>query len=233
MRYPGGKSKFFQHIVNLLPRHHTYIETHLGGGAVMCKKRPAERSIGIDIDPRVIAAWKQQGSINCELHCIDAVEFLTTFPFRGGEAMYVDPPYLPETRRQSRVYRCDYTEADHVDLLKNLKKIDCPIIISGYESTLYNDLLSGWRTRTFDVNSRVGKRQEVLWLNYKPVELHEYSYLGDNFREREAIRRRQTTLRNRIEQLSPIERLALVAWLDRTYAGSYTSLGEGNESPLY
>ena len=32
MRYPGGKGKCYQHIINLMPMHDTYIETHLGGG---------------------------------------------------------------------------------------------------------------------------------------------------------------------------------------------------------
>ena len=39
MRYPGGKGKTYHQIINLLPPHKTYIETHLGGGAVVIRNR--------------------------------------------------------------------------------------------------------------------------------------------------------------------------------------------------
>jgi site-specific DNA-adenine methylase len=58
MRYPGGKGKCYQRLINLMPVHETYIETHLGGGAVMRNKRPAARNIGIDIDQQVIDVWR-------------------------------------------------------------------------------------------------------------------------------------------------------------------------------
>ena len=47
MRYPGGKGKCYQHIINVLPPHPTYIETHLGGGAVLLHKKPARMSVGV------------------------------------------------------------------------------------------------------------------------------------------------------------------------------------------
>ncbi len=36
----------------MMPPHDTYIETHLGGGAIMKRKPPALRNIGIDLDQR-------------------------------------------------------------------------------------------------------------------------------------------------------------------------------------
>jgi len=46
--YPGGKGGVFQRLINLMPPHEVYIETHLGGDAVMRNKRPAERNIGLE-----------------------------------------------------------------------------------------------------------------------------------------------------------------------------------------
>jgi len=53
MRYPGGKggAGVYQTIINNIPPHDTYIETHLGGGNILERKRPAARSVGIDLDP--------------------------------------------------------------------------------------------------------------------------------------------------------------------------------------
>ena len=51
--YPGGKGGVFQRLINIMPSHEVYIETHLGGGAVMRNKRPARYNIGIEIDPKI------------------------------------------------------------------------------------------------------------------------------------------------------------------------------------
>src|SRR4051812_1634408 len=59
MTYPGGKSGsgVYQALINLIPPHSVYVEPFLGGGAVMRCKLPARLSIGIDLDPDVIAGW--------------------------------------------------------------------------------------------------------------------------------------------------------------------------------
>ena len=52
--YFGSKatSGLCQAIIAMMPPHDTYIETHLGGGAIMKRKPPALHNIGIDLDPR-------------------------------------------------------------------------------------------------------------------------------------------------------------------------------------
>src|SRR4051812_19836938 len=117
MRYPGGKGKTFQHIINLIPPHRVYIETHLGGGAVMRNKRPALHSIGIDADAQVIGTWAQRGDPRLELFWGRAEASLAQSAFRGDEVISADPPYHPRTRRQAKVYRHDYAVEDHARLL--------------------------------------------------------------------------------------------------------------------
>ena len=98
MRYPGGKGKCFQHVINILPPHRTYIETHLGGGAVLRHKAPAEKSIGIDLDEKVIAFWRQQFPSLATYMVGDANSFLASQNFDKTDLVYCDPPYLPQTR---------------------------------------------------------------------------------------------------------------------------------------
>ena len=55
MTYPGGKGQCFPHIINQMPPHQVYIETHLGGGSVLANKKPALiLNVGLDraIAPR-------------------------------------------------------------------------------------------------------------------------------------------------------------------------------------
>ena len=75
-QYPGGKAGagVYQQLINFIPPHHTYIETHLGGGAVMRYKRSAKINIGIDVDPAVIETWQGETcGVPVRLVCEDAV----------------------------------------------------------------------------------------------------------------------------------------------------------------
>jgi Site-specific DNA methylase len=98
MGYPGGKGRLWREIVSLMPPHDTYIETHVGGGAIMRNKRPALCNIGVDIDPNVIREAGVWNVPRLVLHNLDAITFLEGYPFRGGELVYADPPYVASTK---------------------------------------------------------------------------------------------------------------------------------------
>lgn len=218
MRYPGGKGRCFQHLISLMPPHRVYIETHLGGGAVLRHKRPSPATIGIDRDPSVIAAWDHAACPGVDLHVDDAVAFLERYAFVGDELVYCDPPYLPETRRKARLYRYEYTVAQHEALIATLRRLPCAVILSGYPSDFYDARLSDWVRVTFPGDSHVGPRLEAAWLNYEPpTRLHDYGHVGATFRERERIRRRRGGLMRRIAGLDPVERNALFANLADDY----------------
>lgn len=223
MQYPGGKGKCFQHIINVLPEHTTYIETHLGGGAVLRHKAAAASSIGIDVDPRVVCWWRDHHPGLATYVEGDALTFLQSYRFDGGEVIYCDPPYLPSTRKRQRVYRYDLTEDDHLKLLATLKSLPCRIVISGYPSTLYRTRLKDWTELTFPAKAQDGLRQECLWINFSlPCCLHDVRYLGHTFRERQDIKRRMHRLRSKIAALSSPEQHDLASWLAR----ELTSTGE-------
>jgi DNA adenine methylase len=214
MRYPGGKGKLYQRIISLLPPHETYLETHLGGGAVLRHKKPAPKSVAIDLDPVVIRHWKQTSPALASYFVADAIDFLSQWPFTGDEVLYCDPPYLPSTRLRNRVYRYDYQEADHLRLLKLLSSLPCRVVISGYPSSLYDAQLTSWNTETFSAKTHTGLRTEKLWFNFPPpMRLHDCRYLGADFRERETIKRRLERLKNRISLLSPPEQYSVLEWL--------------------
>ncbi|WP_026295480.1 DNA adenine methylase [Methylophilus methylotrophus] len=214
MRYDGGKGVSFPHIINLIPPHRRYIETHLGGGAVMRHKRPAISQIGIDLDSKVIETWSQNFPHYCDIIHGDAVSHLEFMSLDADTVVYADPPYMTETRRRTRVYRCDYTEQDHVRLLECLTSLPCKVILSGYPSKLYEKYLANWSVYRFEAKTHVGIREEWVWFNYKkPSVLHDDRYLGSDFRERELIKRRQDRLRDRISKLSESEKSSLYSWL--------------------
>ena len=62
------------------------------------------------------------------------------------------------------------TDADHRDLLDVLKAHRGPVLLSGYESELYDDALRDWYRDTAETLAQTStKRREVLWMNFEPV----------------------------------------------------------------
>lgn len=222
MKYPGGKGKSFPHIINLMPPHDCYIESHLGGGAVMRNKKPALKQIGIERDPVVAEKWQRNYGDICTLIEGDAVEYLSKLELNSKTLIYIDPPYHPKTRKRKRVYRHDYVHHDHVRLLKLAKSLNCYVLISGYSNDLYESTLSDWSRHTFSSKAHDGNRNEVVWFNYdKPEHLHDSRYIGNTFREREVVKRRLGRLQDRISSLSLQERSALYQWMREQQTGEF------------
>lgn len=97
-----------------------------------------------------------------------ALELIDRFNF-PNVLIYADPPYLLNTR-YGKQYRCEMTDADHRDLLDALKAHRGPVLLSGYENSLYRDALKGWYTDTAEtITQTSAKRREVLWMNFEPV----------------------------------------------------------------
>lgn len=82
--------------------------------------------------------------------------------------MYLDPPYVMESRRDKRgQYKHEMTIDDHAALLQVIKYSKAKIIISGYASALYDEELREWNRIELKSNDAQGKATtEVIWMNY-------------------------------------------------------------------
>ncbi|HEY0268070.1 MAG TPA: DNA adenine methylase [Methyloradius sp.] len=94
---------------------------------------------------------------------------------------FVDPPYVLATRvirgnadGGKGAYRHELTNDDHVELLQVLCSLTGSVVLSGYESDLYNINLPGWKKQVTSSRIAAGRggaiRQEVVWLNPRCVE---------------------------------------------------------------
>jgi|SRR5689334_21883050 len=145
----------------------------------------------------------------------NALQWLRTFPFTGGEFVYLDPPYLDSTLKGRSRYRKQFgSEEQHEELLSLILSIPAMIAISGYGSKMYDDYLTrnGWRNLHWRAYTRGGSAVEQVWFNYpEPVELHDYRYVGENKRERTAFKRLQSRWVNRLERMPRVKRQALLS----------------------
>ena len=101
----------------------------------------------------------------------DARELLAMFEDRPATLVYLDPPYHAKRAHKYSVGVSD--QGFHEDLLRICSRAKCMILISGYESPLYNRFLcpaEGWhkttiKTHTRDTQGNDYSRTEVLWSN--------------------------------------------------------------------
>lgn len=212
MSYLGAKngSGVYQAIISQMPPHDTYIETHLGSGAIMRRKAPAARNIGIDKSQSVLDAYK--GDYPIERYCGDALDHLQDHDFKltGRTLIYADPPYLLSTRTSRARYEYEYSERDHIQLLDALAHFPADIIISGYPSELYDEMLKGWRTLEFQAMTRGGVRTEKLWMNFLEEKPHWSQYAGKDFTDRQRIKRKADRWAANYAALPEPEKMAIM-----------------------
>lgn len=251
LKYPGSKWKLANKIVDMIPKHHTYLEPFFWSGAVFFSKQPSDIEMINDMDndvtnlfecirndseklARIImtipygrqeydnafkgletetymkaaqfltrcwqghgfrtngykVGWKNDVQGRERMYAlwnwyrlpewiIEIAERLRTVQIENRPAlevikrfnynnvfMYLDPPYVLDTRTNKQ-YKCEMTDSDHEELLKEIICSKAKILISGYESDLYNVYLSSWNKEEFSATAEYGlKRKEVIWANY-------------------------------------------------------------------
>lgn len=107
------------------------------------------------------------------IDCVDGAEFVDKWGHEGT-MVYCDPPYVPESRK-GKSYTHEMSADDHrrlaAALHRSVARGAC-VAVSGYPSSLYDDLYAGWRTVEVDValhgarDTGGQRRTEVLWCSY-------------------------------------------------------------------
>ena len=101
-----------------------------------------------------------------QIECRPAVGLISRFN-HPSVLIYADPPYVLDTRH-GKQYRCEMDDRSHNDLIDVLQAHKGPVILSGYDSPLYNNRLKSWHREETTAYSQVcSKKQEVLWMNFE------------------------------------------------------------------
>jgi DNA adenine methylase len=95
---------------------------------------------------------------------------LSRFQDDAGALLYVDPPYLADTRSTDKEYVHDMSsKEEHAELLSLLLQHKGPVVLSGYASPLYDETLEGWTQFSLSSFTQNGAdRTEVLYVNRTP-----------------------------------------------------------------
>jgi DNA adenine methylase len=92
--------------------------------------------------------------------------------YDGKETLfYCDPPYIHETRGDTKAYGFEMSNAAHIELAKVLNSVEGHVAISNYECELMEELYPSRKWTKIcapekTIHSTKDVRQEVLWVNY-------------------------------------------------------------------
>ena len=116
--------------------------------------------------PATILAWRDRMR-SVEIENLDAFDFLDRFD-REDVFAFCDPPYHPDTL-SSHTDLYSHTTFDHRRFLKRLQVFSGKAMVCGYDHSLYDLQLLGWRKKRFRVKAGIGgkaSRTEFIWMNY-------------------------------------------------------------------
>lgn len=224
-RYQGGKNGagVFQKIINAIPAHTVYVEPFAGSAAIYRRKAPAASSILVELDPKQAALLTAEAAAAIVING----DGLTYIDERldddlAGFFFYIDPPYLHSTRKDATLYGdFELDDNDHWHLveylLPRLTKAGAKFALSGYRSELYDEAAEahGWHRMDYQARTRRATVTECLWTNYAPAGAvpADLTWAGDNFRERERLKRKAARWTAKLASMPPLERAFIRAAL--------------------
>ncbi|MFP7306409.1 DNA adenine methylase [Enterococcus faecalis] len=110
---------------------------------------------------------------NAQIECKDGIQLIKEHN-DPDTLIYCDSPYIASSLVSDH-YENGFTNHQHEELLTTLINHQGKVILSGYDSELYNDRLKDWnvikqQTKVGITTKKKSNRTEVLWLNYEPNE---------------------------------------------------------------
>lgn len=105
----------------------------------------------------------------------DDYSIIEPYLWNPNHSIYLDPPYLLRTRNSKKLYgQYEWSDEQHINMLKLIKNSNAQVLVSGYESDLYDSILLGdygWKKDLLTVSTSMGggskkvKKVEALYFN--------------------------------------------------------------------
>ncbi len=209
-----------------------YQELFAGNGGIFRKLRLPSRTVINDLDGSVIKKYKKLRSKKIFVFNEDALGLIAEIngnALYGRETLiYLDPPYRFSVRKgQRNLYKFEMSDDQHVQLLNLVLNCKCNVVISHYPDQVYDAFLipAGWNTHDFKATTRQGLVTERIYYNYpKPLLLQDYRYIGNDYREREIIKRKTNRWLNRLHKMDKLQRISILSAVTASFSDTAAAL---------
>lgn len=215
--YNGGKEAAGvpQSLINVIPPH-LYFAEAFGGNFTLSRFINTRNKLINDKSKKVFSSYPD--STPCwKFFNLDYKDFLKILTQYQGVFLYLDPPYLDETRKSKKpIYDCEMlTLNEHIDFLETVISFEGSfrIAISHYPHSLYDSILKDWYHLDYANNTRQGSRIERLYTNYDTqniTDLQDFRYLGRDKTDRQRIKRKLERLTAGLQRLPALEQRAII-----------------------
>lgn len=119
-----------------------------------------------------------------DFHNENGIELIARVKNNPDAFVFADPPYVHETRGNTKIYECEMPDEDQKKMLETLKNAKCKIMLCGYADENGNDMYDqallplGWKryelTRIVQSCQNKEKKDiavEYIWVNYELPEV--------------------------------------------------------------
>lgn len=127
---------------------------------------------------RLVPAAQRLAGVTLESR--DALDVIRDYGTEPTVCIYADPPYVGSTRAANYGHEMT-TDAQHEAFAQTCHDANASVVISGYDSPLYDRLFDGWyrhEIKAATTLSGATDRVEVLWSN-RPFPTHQQDSLLD------------------------------------------------------
>lgn len=119
------------------------------------------------------------------------------------------------------LYKFEMTDQQHEQFLRMVLTNKNYVMISHYNDDMYNEYLHSWNVHEFPAMTRRGLVTEKVYFNYDPPTLlQDYRYIGDDYREREEIKRKVKRHLGKLDRLPAKQRIAILSAVIGNYNGT-------------
>jgi site-specific DNA-adenine methylase len=202
-KYVGNKNipGVIEFLANRVPKSKRYFSLFMGAAGLENSVYTAAATFVCS--ERNTDLWKFKGNNQVLFEryqdLLEANVFESSYDF-----IFADPPYKFSTRRsQRKYYKFEFETSDHIEFLKHMTSLDCKIMITHPKCELYDNYLKNWISEPFQYMTREGTFYDNLYTNFvgSDIELLTYDALGDNFIERQAIKRQRKNIVEKFKRL--------------------------------
>lgn len=111
-----------------------------------------------------------------QIECMPALELIPKYRYKDV-LLYLDPPYVLSSRAGGLQYAKEMSDADHEKLLEVILDHPGPVVLSGYDSDLYRNMLKDWHRIELEGRTQShARRTEVIWTNYIPPQAEQLTF---------------------------------------------------------
>lgn len=222
--YVGNKNinGVYQSIINLIPECSVFCEAFAGSAQlsyILSSIVPGCKYFLNDINKSIIDNYAFTSATKFNLDAISFMSYIVN-NYYNSSVIFLDPPYHHDSRPNNKsLYEYEMSDMDHIALLNYISGSTLKIILIHPINCIYDSLIDlGWCYKDIRIRYNNKTSNERIYFNYHiPDKLLTYTFIGDNFTDRQRIKRKIDKLTNKLLLLPVRERNALIAHIHNKF----------------